>query len=293
MAQDKKATIAEQPQTVSAEVATAFGTSPRSPPDCARVRLFDIIGFGESATLMTLISDWPHMTARYYSDAPIRDDRVILNGDEAHHLLKVMRLKAGERVVLFDGSGFEFDSEIITCERHSVELAVVERREVDRELPWRVVLGVALPKGNRQKWLIEKLTELGVSELVPLETDRSVAQPDHAAIQRLRRTVIEASKQCGRNRLMKIAPAQAFANFIDEAAIDPSAQRLIAHPGGKELGARSSESGVIGAVGPEGGFTDKEVAAALASRWKTVSLGPRTLRVETAAIALAAQAGAT
>ena len=80
---------------------------------------------------------------------------------------------------LFDGSGAEFDAEVIASKRSEVELQVLERREVDRELPFRLEVGVALPKGDRQKWLVEKLTELGVTTLVPLVTERGVARPPY------------------------------------------------------------------------------------------------------------------
>lgn len=230
------------------------------------------------------------MTARYYSAAPIIDQRVVIDGDEAHHLLHVMRAGPGVRVVLFDGSGSEFDAEVKSCQRRTVELEVLSHREVNRELSNRLVMGVALPKGDRQKWLVEKLTELGVTELVPLSTERSVAQPGGAAIDRLARTVIEASKQCGRNRLMRISPARTFADFVSAVTKETTVQRIIAHPTGKKLDklAHLSQRDFHCAVGPEGGFADSETEAALAAGWEIVSLGPRILRIETAAIALAA-----
>ena len=234
------------------------------------------------------------MTARYFSAAPIQENRVVLEGDEAHHLLHVMRAGPGDRVVLFDGSGWEFDAEVAACQRRSVELAIVGRREVNRELAHRLVMGVALPKGDRQKWLVEKLTELGVTELVPLEAERSVAQPGRGTIERLARTVIEASKQCGRNRLMQISPAQNFSDFLKAARSTVFVQRIIAHPTGKQFDdVPRHDCDTFCAVGPEGGFGDGELEAALTAGWEAVSLGPRILRIETAAIALAARFAGT
>jgi 16S rRNA (uracil1498-N3)-methyltransferase len=230
------------------------------------------------------------MTARFYSATPIHEDRATLDGDEAHHLLHVMRLGPRDRVVLFDGSGVEFDAEIVVCGRQSVELAVLERRKESRERAHQLVMGVALPKGDRQKWLVEKLTELGIAELVPLQTQRSVVQPGTSAIARLARTVIEASKQCGRNQLMQISPTRAFVDFVVEQS-GKSEVRLIAHSAGEEFAevVRTSQTDVVCAVGPEGGFTDDELDAASAAGWDVVSLGPRILRIETAAIAIAAR----
>jgi 16S rRNA (uracil1498-N3)-methyltransferase len=236
------------------------------------------------------------MADRYYCDVPITTDRAELKGPEAHHLLHVIRARVGDRVTLFDGSGCEFPAVVERLGRADVELAVLDRVAVDRELPMELVLAVALPKGERQKWLVEKVVELGVARLVPLVTARGVAQPWGQAVDRLRRGVIEASKQCGRNRLMEIGFPKAWPEFLDATEQIPC--RWLAHPhtaagtvvgsgGGWDRGGKS----ITLAVGPEGGFTDEEVAAAVAAGWQTVDLGPRTLRVETAAIALAALAG--
>jgi 16S rRNA (uracil1498-N3)-methyltransferase len=227
------------------------------------------------------------MSDRFYSEQPITGDRATLDGSEAHHLLHVMRAGVGDRVTLFDGSGAEFDAEVIAAGRADVELAVSERREVDRELPFGLTIGVALPKGDRQKWLVEKLTELGVTRLIPLTTVRGVAQPNGNALIRLERSVVEASKQCGRNRLLTIEPATEWESFVHASR---AAQRWIAHPDGAPFAELSRDAGadVVIAVGPEGGFTDEEVALAAAAGWQRVALGRRILRVETAAVALAA-----
>jgi 16S rRNA (uracil1498-N3)-methyltransferase len=239
------------------------------------------------------------MSERYFVESPITTDRAVLAGAEAHHLIHVMRLKPGARVTLFDGSGSQFAAAVERVGRAEVELAILSQTQIDRELPLPVWLGVALPKGDRQKWLVEKAVELGVSRLLPLETARGVAQPMQQALERLRRTVIEASKQCGRNRLMEIALPQRWEQFVHAA--DGMSRRLLAHPHGIQHtecavagGPRSvpdalKSGGVALAVGPEGGFTDDEVVVAQAAGWTPVALGPRILRVETAALALVAR----
>ena len=230
------------------------------------------------------------MSDRFFLPQPITGERVTLDGPEAHHLLHVMRAKAGQRVTLFDGSGAEFDAEIVACGRVDVEVRIHCRHELDRELPFELDVGVSLPKGDRQKWLVEKLSELGVTALVPLETERGVAQPTDAALERLGRSVIEAAKQCGRNRLMRVARPQAWENWVTAESSRMEVRRLIAHPRGKPLGELHLAAPLATrlAIGPEGGFTDAEVAAAIAAGWQSVDLGERILRVETAAVALAA-----
>lgn len=227
------------------------------------------------------------MTHRYFVDRQIKEETATLTGPEAHHLLHVMRAKPGDEVVLFDGTGDEFTAEVKALRRSEVDLVIVGQESVDRELPYSLILGVALPKGDRQRWLVEKTVELGVTRLVPLETTRSVAQPNRKAMERLRRAVVEASKQCGRNRLMEIAPAQDWTGFLNSTTDVPV--RLLAHPTSESLPLQPAQArtGTIAlAVGPEGGFTTEEVDQAVDLGWISTSLGPRILRIETAAVSL-------
>ncbi|HEX5471223.1 MAG TPA: RsmE family RNA methyltransferase [Lacipirellulaceae bacterium] len=250
------------------------------------------------------------MSERFYSSRPINSDHVTLDGPEAHHLLHVMRAATGDVVTLFDGRGAEFQAVVETLRRSEADLKIIERHNINRELPFPLVIGVALPKGDRQKWLVEKLTELGAAALAPLITERSVAQPSGNVLERLRRAVIEAAKQCGRNRLMMIAEPQLWHQWINDncesqvsdcgiseqsAVRNPQSEickprRLVAHrdgPPSSQIDWTSRVPTQI-AVGPEGGFTNAELEAAEAAGWQIVSLGPRTLRTETAAVALAA-----
>ena len=232
------------------------------------------------------------VTERYYCESPIEGDVAELAGTEGHHLARVMRARLGHRVVLFNDTGTEYDAAVESIDRDVVRLRVLGGRPVDRELPLRLVLGVALPKGERQRWLVEKAVELGVGRLVPLWTARGVAQPVEQALARLRRAVVEASKQCGRNRLMEIGTPQHWADFAMETS--DAACRAMAHPGGDAAGPLLLSGEPIPpkallAVGPEGGFAEEEVAVAQASGWRLIGLGPRILRVETAALALVAQ----
>jgi 16S rRNA (uracil1498-N3)-methyltransferase len=230
------------------------------------------------------------MSERFFSSQQITSDRVTLDGPEAHHLLHVMRARTGDSIRLFDDSGDEFAAVIESLGRSRATLRIVERRTLDRELPFVLTIGVALPKGDRQKWLVEKLTELGVTTLVPLITERGVAQPTASALDRLGRNVIEAAKQCGRNRLMHVAEPQPWGEWLCRTPHASDELRLLAHPGGALLAHLdfSTPQPVRCAIGPEGGLTDAEVAAATAAGWQAVDLGPRILRVETAAVALAA-----
>lgn len=224
------------------------------------------------------------MSHRYYLPTITPGEPVALDGPEAHHLLHVMRAGVGDEVTLFDGRGGEYEAKVAALGRREVALEVGPRREVDRELERRIVVGVALPKGDRQKWLVEKLTELGAAQLVPLVTHRGTVKLHDRGEEKLERAVIEASKQCGRNVLMEVSRPQSLEEFLT------TAKGLIAHPGGEALSAIGELADTVTiAIGPEGGFTEEEVSAADQRGWRRVSLGRSILRIETAAMAMVAR----
>lgn len=250
------------------------------------------------------------MSDRFFIDQPIKVGEVALSGPEAHHLIHVMRASVGQRVVVFDGLGHEAIAEVSGIQKKSVTLRIEDWTSVSRELPTPIVVASPLPKGDRERFLIEKLTELGVTSFVPLITQRTVVRPDDKAIERLRRVVIEASKQCGRNHLMTVQTPERWADFL--VSVQNSEGKLFAHPvphsqipaiprgcptratvgiasNGLPFAFASQE--VVIAAGPEGGFTDEEAIEAIRMGWVQVDLGPRVLRTETAAIVLATLVG--
>ena len=143
----------------------------------------------------------------------LTESGVVLTGAEAKHLSRVMRKKVGDRVLLFDGAGREFDAEIIGISRDRVECRIFATRADDREPNLALTVLLALPKGERQKWAIEKLSELGVRRVVPFDAERADVKFDESVRERLERQVLEASKQCGRLRLMSITPSVGFGEF--------------------------------------------------------------------------------
>ncbi len=257
------------------------------------------------------------MSYRFFHSQPPVDDRFQLASDQAHHAINVMRYREGDRIVIFDGFGREHDALIETLSKKKLTAKRLETRQFDRSLSRSITIVVALPKGDRQKFLIEKLVELGVTKLIPLATSRSVAEVTPKAIERIEKQIIEASKQCGRNFLMQIASPSSIpqlcnlpdADVLGDQTSDqaetltaipnlnvlpkPTAEpllKLMAHPyDSKVLSdvALESTQPVAIAIGPEGGFSDSEVTQLSESGWQPVSLGPTILRIETAAIAAA------
>ena len=234
------------------------------------------------------------MSERFLLETPPRDGRATLTGDEARHLARVLRAKVGDEIRVFDGGGREWPARVATIDRDAVALTVGEPLPPQPGPARPLTIAVALPKGDRQKWLVEKLTELGAKALVPLVTARGVAEATASAQARLARGVIEACKQCGRNTLLEIAAPQTIATLLADVA---AGLAIVADPHAPSLDAtavRAAGRDIVGLVGPEGGFTGAEIAAAERAGAIRAGLGPHILRIETAAIALAARlAGAS
>ncbi|HEX4612984.1 MAG TPA: RsmE family RNA methyltransferase [Urbifossiella sp.] len=229
------------------------------------------------------------MADRFYTPDPLAPGEYVLTGAEAHHLVAVRRFGPGDRVVLFNGDGRDYPAEVVAADRKRSLLNILATVPTDRELPFPLEVAAALPKGDRGDFLVEKLTELGVSRFIPLQTDRSIVQPRETRLEKLQQAVIEASKQCGRNVLMRVAPLTPWSAFVASPGL-PRVRPLL-HPsadGTDRLATiKPDAGGVVVAIGPEGGFSPAEVAASEAAGWVRVGLGPRVLRVETAAIVAA------
>lgn len=217
-----------------------------------------------------------------------------LSKADSIHASNVLRLSIGSAVEVFDGQGNFARAEITQSNKRAtlLELGEIQHDASQSKLDLHMI--VALPKGDRQKVLIDGLTQLGVSSVIPLICERQVAQATEKSLERLRRGVIESCKQCGRNHLMRIQSAKR----IDELIADSkTATCCFAHPYAlsgeppspvSQLTMQpSSEAFVL--VGPEGGLSDDECERLLAAGWQNVSLGPHILRIEMAAISSASQ----
>jgi 16S rRNA (uracil1498-N3)-methyltransferase len=228
------------------------------------------------------------MAERFYVNRELAPGPVTLRGPEAHHLATVCRLRPGDPLCLFNGDGREYPARVLEVSRKDATVEVLGVESPPREVGFRLEVAAPLPKGDRAQFLVEKLTELGVTAFTPLSTSRSF-HPRDAKLDKLQRWAVEASKQCGRNTLLQVTPLAEWGEYCRRA--DLPANKLLAHPGAGAL-AGPAEGDTALAVGPEGGFTPEEVAAGVAAGWRLVGLGPRVLRVETAAVVLAARFGA-
>ncbi len=227
------------------------------------------------------------MSERFYVNLPLCPGPFTLDGPEAHHLATVCRLRPGDQVCLFNGNGQQYPARVTGVARREISLEITVAEAPERELAFTLEVAAPMPKGDRSQFLIEKLTELGATCFVPLKCQFSNSHPRESKRDKLERYVIEASKQCGRNVLMKIDDIADWQAYCGRG--NPGELRILAHPSATQ-GATAMTGGQSTriAVGPEGGFTDEELSLALSHGWQTLSLGPRILRVETAAIVLTA-----
>jgi 16S rRNA (uracil1498-N3)-methyltransferase len=204
-------------------------------------------------------------------------DAVRLSSEEAHHLVDVLRLSEGAEVSLFDGKGAAARARVERIAGSAVDLRILGP-EPSRESPLSLTVAVAPPKGDRMSFLIQKLTELGVTRFVPLETERG--RPGES-LERWRRIAIEACKQSGRSRPPEVTSPRSLQDvFKEEASL------VAAHPGAPPLSAHRSGA-IVALIGPEGGWSERELALFSERAVTLFGLGPRRLRTETAAIAAA------
>lgn len=221
------------------------------------------------------------MSNRFFVSCPLALGPHELDGPEAHHLAHVRRFCVGDSVTLFNGDGHEYPAEVVGLGKKCVQLHIVAIATPRRELPFPLHVAAALPKGDRADFLIEKLTELGATALTPLHTERSVVKVDAGKVEKLQRAVIEASKQCGRNVLLQVHPVATWRDWC----VKQTGVRWLAHTTEAEPMNHPHAVPVVVALGPEGGFAPDEIAGAVAAGWRIGSLGPRILRIETAALA--------
>jgi len=232
----------------------------------------------------------------YIPPAEWNPDALLLTGSEAHHARNVLRLAAGNKVVLFNGHGREITAEILSLDAREVALRKLHETSTP-PLRCRITLGQAIPKGKNMDLIVQKAVEIGASEIVPIISDRTIVrldEEDAAQKQAKWQTIaIEAAKQCGQNWLPDVQTPRTLAQFFAHAGrfdlqLIGSLQSDALHL--KQILAESAGQGgtqpasVLMLIGPEGDFTPAELNLARTHGARPITLGPIILRVETAAI---------
>lgn len=206
----------------------------------------------------------------------------------AHHALSVLRLQPGDALTLFNGEGGEYSATLVAVSKREARARLLGFEATERESPLDLTLALGISAGERMDHSLQKATELGVSAIVPLATERSVvklsAERADRRLQHWQHVVIAACEQCGRNRVPAVAPVQPLFHYLAQ----PQAGKtllLLSPDASKPLKRVAPAAAAVILVGPEGGFAPAEYQAAKAGGFEPVSLGPRVLRTETAPVA--------
>jgi 16S rRNA (uracil1498-N3)-methyltransferase len=226
---------------------------------------------------------------RVYVDAELRTGSLVeLPPAAASHLIKVLRMRSGDELVLFPGDGREFPAAVESVRGARVHVLVGEARTVNRESPLGVTLVQCIARADRMDVIVQKATELGVARIVPVLSRRSVVRLDAKQAQskatHWRAIAVSACEQCGRNRLPLVETPRRLIDHLADAPSDGA--RLVLDPDAAEPPAEMPSGGSVQvAIGPEGGFDAEELEAFAVAGFEPMRLGPRVLRTETAALA--------
>lgn len=228
---------------------------------------------------------------RLFSPSPLRpNSRFKLDSSQSRYLMRALRLRSGDQLVVFDGSGGEYNASVVLANKDGVEIATTELQDHSAESSLSVWLVQGISKGDRMDTVVQKATELGVRRVSPVSSDFSIVKldPKKAAKRRdhWQKIAQSACEQCGRNTLPRIDDVVSLSAW-HETHRNPSANQFILSPGAAATLSSFSRpmSAITLLIGPEGGFSGTEQERAIGAGFEPVGLGPRVLRTETAAIA--------
>ena len=227
---------------------------------------------------------------RFFTDLPLASGAEVELPDRVVRHLAVLRLRIGDLLTLFNGSGGEYECTLSRTTKNSVRARVLTWHDLERESGIEITLAQGLSGSDRMDYAMQKATELGVRAIRVLTTERSVVRlSDERADRRLahwRHVVTAACEQCGRNRLPEVHPVATLGAFLSGTDTDVGAQRLLLAPSGTvRLRELAPADRVIVLIGPEGGLSEDEQRRVLGAGFTAVRIGPRVLRTETAPLA--------
>lgn len=229
---------------------------------------------------------------RLFVDAPLTPGQTLpLPREAGAHAVRVLRLKAGDGVILFNGDGREYPARLVDDAPRTVNVRVEDMHVPGRESPLHITLVQALARGEKMDWIIQKATELGVARIWPVTSERSEVRLDgirgDKRLQHWRAVAIAACEQCGRNVVPEIRSPESLAAMLIARPSVNTETRWMLHPSGatRLRDAAPASANLLLAIGPEGGFGDTDLAALRGAGFGALALGPRVMRTETAGLA--------
>lgn len=236
-----------------------------------------------------------HLSSRLFVQDTLASGKQLTLGDErSHYIGRVLRLKAGDALTLFDGRGGEFAATVSEVSRKGVVVTTGEKSSRERESPLSIHLVQAISRGERMDFVVQKATELGVVRVTPVMSEFSVVKLDGSKrakrARHWRRIAESACEQSGRNRVPEIGAPCTFDEWLQSLTADEARLRLVLQPSASAAlaGIEATPAAIDLLIGPEGGLSEQEVERALAAGFMAVGFGPRILRTETAAVAAVA-----
>ncbi|MXS85841.1 16S rRNA (uracil(1498)-N(3))-methyltransferase [Nitrosomonas sp. HPC101] len=245
------------------------------------------------------------MTARFFHATSIHGaEQITLDSDTSHHAAQVLRLRQGDRVTLFDGTGGEFFGYIAQISKSACVVKIEHYQPIERESPLRITLAQAVCANEKMDWIIQKAVEQGIVRIQPLITGRTLVRLTEERARKRglhwQKIIISACEQCGRNRIPQLLPAIPLSHWLEKKLMrkqknnNPSGHDIILSPVARlrltELSPPESGESITLLTGPEGGFTEEETGAVLHAGFIPIRLGNRILRTESAALAAIAAA---
>jgi len=223
----------------------------------------------------------------FTSQALAPNSTLVLAEAQSHYLSKVLRMQAGREFILFNGEGGEYSAEISAVQKKSVDVSVKEFTAENRQSHLQLELAIGVSRGERMDWVLQKATELGVTKITPLITERTEVklggERAEKKMEHWQQILISACEQCQRNLLPELSEPKQFSEWVND--FDAELKFVLHHRDNQGLPQTKNTKSVALLIGPEGGLDDDEIAQAIAKSFSPLTLGPRVLRTETAPVA--------
>ena len=233
------------------------------------------------------------MNRFYHSKSININETIIMDDFAAHHALKVMRLKTNDQLILFNGDGSDFTGQVIRISKRQVEVSIKSKKNIKNESNLKVILLQALTSSEKMDLIIQKTTELGISEIQPIICERSIVKIKKEKIEKKlshwRQVTIAACEQCGRAKVPKIHEPENIIKYLERTIESDKDTKIILSPeASKSLDniAPNIKQDIKVLIGPEGDFTKQELDLSIQNGFSPIKIGPRILRTETAPISI-------